>query len=321
MEPVTLTQYRSSREDLFAGLGGSVLFHGFIFALVLLLPWIMPRKKIEATFTTVSLVSLQDIAPGPPARKGEPSRTDEGPAKSRESSRSSSSAQSRQGPLVPVKRLNVAEPSTRRAETEIKKMETREAPRPVEAGPSPSGTGKNYEKLIPKPKADPKPTPIIQASGGESETRPSGQPVGGTGRKSDSSTPAVSEQAAGKGNPKGTADGTADGIAEGTGGGGGGRVASALQSLYNEKVKEAVRREWSVLDSLKAQGLETHLLVVVRRDGRVINLQVEKTSGNSLFDESAKRAVLKADPLPAMPQALTESKLEFVLKFRPGGLS
>ena len=101
----------------------------------------------------------------------------------------------------------------------------------------------------------------------------------------------------------------------------GARVSAALLGMYAGKVRDAVRRQWVVLDPMKTQSLETMLLVVVNRDGSVSNLQVEKRSGNSFFDEAAVRAVKKASPLPPLPETFAGGQLEFTISFRPEGLS
>jgi len=72
---------------------------------------------------------------------------------------------------------------------------------------------------------------------------------------------------------------------------------------------------------LKAQHLETVLVVVIRRDGKVLDLRVEKSSGNEAYDESARRAVRKADPLPAFPAIYSPAQEEIGLRFRPEDLS
>jgi len=98
-------------------------------------------------------------------------------------------------------------------------------------------------------------------------------------------------------------------------------VASALLGMYGSRVKEAINREWAVPDMVKPQGLEARLVVVVNREGKLLDLRIEKRSGNSLFDESAIRAVRKASPLPALPEVITFPKVEIDIRFRPEGLS
>jgi len=43
----------------------------------------------------------------------------------------------------------------------------------------------------------------------------------------------------------------------------------------------------------------------IQRDGTVTDIKLEKSSGNSLFDQSALRAVMAASPLPALPESYT----------------
>ncbi len=43
----------------------------------------------------------------------------------------------------------------------------------------------------------------------------------------------------------------------------------------------------------------------IQRDGTVTDVKVEKSSGNTLFDQSALRAVMASSPLPALPESYT----------------
>jgi len=52
-----------------------------------------------------------------------------------------------------------------------------------------------------------------------------------------------------------------------------------------------------------------------------LSLEVEKKSGNSLFDEAALRAVRRAEPLDPFPDAIQANQLEFGISFRPQGIS
>ncbi|MCU0572042.1 MAG: TonB C-terminal domain-containing protein [Syntrophobacteraceae bacterium] len=107
----------------------------------------------------------------------------------------------------------------------------------------------------------------------------------------------------------------------GSGGGEGGRVASSLLGFYGDRVKETISRNWVFSEAIRAQGLETRLMLVVNRDGSIVDLRVEKTSGNAIFDESALRAVRKSAPLPPLPQVISYPRVEIGIRFSPEGLS
>jgi TonB family protein len=94
------------------------------------------------------------------------------------------------------------------------------------------------------------------------------------------------------------------------------QVGQARKSYYTE-IWNAIHKQWAVPEYLKSQRLETVLVIVVRRDGKVLDLRVKKSSGNEIFDESARQAVRKAEPLPAFPAIYNPDQEEIALRFRP----
>jgi TonB family protein len=70
-----------------------------------------------------------------------------------------------------------------------------------------------------------------------------------------------------------------------------------------------------------AYDLEATLIVLVKRDGKILSHRFEKKSGNALYDESVVRAVLKADPLPSFPEAYSLPQEEIGVRFRPQDLN
>jgi len=52
--------------------------------------------------------------------------------------------------------------------------------------------------------------------------------------------------------------------------------------------------------------------------GRIRDPLVEQTSGDSLFDQSALRAVMEASPFPPLPQEFKASSLRVHFGFLPG---
>ena len=87
--------------------------------------------------------------------------------------------------------------------------------------------------------------------------------------------------------------------------------------LYYTEIWDAIREQWVFPEHLKAQRLETTLVVVIRRDGKVLDLRVEKSSGSEAYDESARPAVRKAEPLPPFPAIYSPAQEEIKLRFHP----
>lgn len=322
MESFGLEQRRLTRDDWVRGLGGSILIHGLVFGMALAGMWSLPRKSMQGSFTTVNLVSSQDLGLDSGAlRRGSRDALSEGP-KAQDSPAASAPVKAKPGPVVPVKRLRPEETAPR-TPVDIKRLDAPEVPRFGEKSQSAS-VDKELEKLIPKAKPLPKPAPVAQQpseQGGRSGE-------GGSDQSADKKS-RVSQEAV-KGSPEGGAKGTADGHAKGvaeTGGKGsaaasaagspdGEQVATALR-VYYIALQHAIRKHWNLPDYLKKQDLEAVVVVVLRRDGRVLDLKIEKKSGQPLFDDSAVRAIRKAEPLPPFPEIYSRQQMEFEISLRP----
>jgi TonB family protein len=63
--------------------------------------------------------------------------------------------------------------------------------------------------------------------------------------------------------------------------------------------------------------LETIIVIIIERDGKVKQMWFGKRSGNAPYDQSAMRAIKKAEPLPALLKELSENVLEAGIRFRP----
>jgi colicin import membrane protein len=287
--------------------------------------WSLPKKSFQGSFATVNLVSSQEIGLDSGAlRKGSREAAGEG-IKTQDATSSPSPAKAKAGPVVPIKRLRTEDVAPR-PHADIKKLEAPEVPRFGEKSQSAS-VDKDLEKLIPKAKPAPKPTPIVQE-----QSEKGGRSGEGGSEKSAESKSRVSQDAV-KGAPEGGAKGTADGHAKGVAdsGGKGTAASSAAGSpdgeqlamalrVYYIALQNAIRRQWNVPDFLKKEDLEAVVVVVLRRDGRVLDLKVEKKSGQPLFDDSAVRAIRKAEPLPAFPDIYSRQQMEFEFPFRPQDL-
>jgi TonB family protein len=322
MESLNLSPRRLSREDVLTGVGGSVLVHALVISFAIIGPFTVSKKTVQNPFWTVNLVTAQDFGLG----TGNPARgtTVEGGSavKSQGDQKGSTAARSRSGPLVPVRRLQMGE-STTKTDTDIKKMETAEVPKFSTNTQSVASVEKNLEKLINKPKSTER-SQVAGSSNAEGEKNPTApsssahknvQEGSGAGQTGERRGVADSRQGGAKGEekdgsqqggPRSSADGAQVGLA---------------RRLYYTEIWNAIRRQWALPEFLKSQHLETVLVVVVRRDGKVLDLRVEKSSGNDVYDESARRAVRKAEPLPPFPAIYSPAQEEIGLRFRPEDLS
>nr|WP_321404903.1 cell envelope integrity protein TolA [uncultured Desulfobacter sp.] len=103
-----------------------------------------------------------------------------------------------------------------------------------------------------------------------------------------------------------------------TGGGGGGE-ASPL-TLYQMVIKSAIEQNWIFNDAMAGlnQDLEVRIFIKILKSGDIRDISFETRSGNNYLDESAKKAVQRANPLPKLPKGMFS--YELVLGFSPRGL-
>jgi TonB family protein len=53
----------------------------------------------------------------------------------------------------------------------------------------------------------------------------------------------------------------------------------------------------------------------VLRNGKIVNINIEKSSGRYLFDQAAQRAVYSANPLPPLPDEFGGEHLSVHIEF------
>ncbi len=318
MEPLMLTPKKLSRGDLTTCLGGSFLVHLLVFTVAVVSVWTMPHKPIKPPYCSVNLVSLKDIGTGSSEPKGNPKATEENAVSQTHKSVSKAVVHKKSGPVLPVKRLRL-DAASRQQEVPIKKIEPKEAPRIAEAPQSMAAIEKNLDKLITKPKVAPRTTRASEAVH-EPSPKPAEhqQPAGG---QPDNAEHAA--QTAPKGSPKGGTEAGARGTAQGSTAGSpdGSGAISAIAQLYGRQVADRIQSQWRLVKDQGLDGLKAVVEVQIRKTGEIVNIQVLKPSGNSLFDESAVRAVRRAAPLPQVPEFIAQSSTKLILTFLPGQVS
>lgn len=102
----------------------------------------------------------------------------------------------------------------------------------------------------------------------------------------------------------------------------GGELSQALM-LYRALVNEKIESNWALPERLsRGKGkLEAVVVVRVRRDGTVFDIQFEQKSGDSYFDDSVLKAVLKSKPFPPFPDIYSPKEEEIVIRFAPEKVS
>lgn len=98
--------------------------------------------------------------------------------------------------------------------------------------------------------------------------------------------------------------------------------AVAAQS-YMAAISQRIEQNWSRPPSAR-NDMECELLIKLVPTGRVINVDIVKSSGNELFDRSAVQAVQKAEQFPEIkemkPEVFERYYRELNLVFRPQDL-
>lgn len=86
--------------------------------------------------------------------------------------------------------------------------------------------------------------------------------------------------------------------------------------LYYNMIWEKIRDAWVLPEGVtKGKKLEAIVALRIRRDGNIQNYWIEKGSGNAYFDQSAIRAINKANPLPPLPEDFREDIFEVGVRF------
>jgi colicin import membrane protein len=100
---------------------------------------------------------------------------------------------------------------------------------------------------------------------------------------------------------------------ESGGGGGEGAGGGAIGDIYGAQIVMAVQPNWH-WPALAQGNLSVTLYLKINAAGRVLDVRVEASSGNALFDSSAVAAVRRTQTLPPPPSPAYN---EIVLPFFP----
>ena len=110
------------------------------------------------------------------------------------------------------------------------------------------------------------------------------------------------------------------GVPGGSGTGAGGPLD--IYTMYLLEIKDLVQKNWAYSESLAGadSDLQTLLVFEVLPSGEIRDIWFTEKSGNKYLDESAYKAVMKANPFPPHPVELSRTVVEVPLRFSPKGL-
>ncbi len=86
-------------------------------------------------------------------------------------------------------------------------------------------------------------------------------------------------------------------------------------NYYLQEMLERIGENWENLYHIGSQQLKATVVFVIERDGRLVEIKLEKGSGNEMFDESCVRAVAVTKKLPPLPNEFTAPRIKIHLEF------
>ncbi|GAB4278793.1 MAG: hypothetical protein Kow0092_34580 [Deferrisomatales bacterium] len=89
-----------------------------------------------------------------------------------------------------------------------------------------------------------------------------------------------------------------------------------LRAYYNQ-LWDHVTAHWAIPPPLKGKSYTAIVSVVIDRRGEILRAWVEEPSGSEAFDRAALAALKRAEPLPPIPEALSDDVLEVGFRFHP----
>ena len=90
--------------------------------------------------------------------------------------------------------------------------------------------------------------------------------------------------------------------------------------IYYGMIWSKIKDSWVLPENTSDRKAEEAIIAIrIRKDGEIVDVRTEKSSGNSYFDQSALRAIYKANPLPPVPDGYKEEFFELGIRFFPSG--
>ncbi len=101
--------------------------------------------------------------------------------------------------------------------------------------------------------------------------------------------------------------------------GGSGKTADLKFQIYYSIIWSKIKDAWVLPENMTSadKKLEAIIAIRIKKDGEIVKVWTEKSSGNNYFDQSALRAIAKANPLPPVPEGYGEEYFELGIRFLP----
>jgi len=101
-----------------------------------------------------------------------------------------------------------------------------------------------------------------------------------------------------------------------------GKVPLEQMDIYKLEITYCIEKNWAFSEQMTGgkRDLEAELVIQIMPDGTIRDIWFEKKSGNSYFDDSIYKAVVKSNPLPPLPAGFSGRHFILGLRFTPSGL-
>jgi protein TonB len=198
-------------------------------------------------------------------------------------------------PTPPVRPRAPVAPRTPEPDPEPKAAPAREAPR-REAPSLPAPSLPTAKRLPPRavlPRPGEKELPAL--------VRPSGTPRGE--KMAESARP---PETASLGAPTGSVTGVGGLTLD---------VSDFPYAWYLRQVLQKVQAQWQRQNQPREPQQKPLVYVEIQRDGSIVPPAIQKSSGNSFYDQAALRAVLEASPFPPLPSDWAKPSLRVLFTF------
>lgn len=102
-----------------------------------------------------------------------------------------------------------------------------------------------------------------------------------------------------------------------------GTPISDIKRIYYAEVVFSIQRNWAFSEQLAGdeKNLYNEVGFKIMRNGEIKDVWFDRRSGNSYFDESTRKAILKSSPLPPIPDQIKDNFLELMARFTPEGIN
>lgn len=94
-----------------------------------------------------------------------------------------------------------------------------------------------------------------------------------------------------------------------------------IASQYNAAIMNRLLHYWALPGFMqKNPDLVATAVITIKKNGTIADLFFENKSGDRVFDQFVRKAILAADPLPPIPPAMKKQRYEIGLHFKPGSI-